>query len=240
MCEDENGNNAGEYVVKFKGGTETGVTGMCCELIASLLADELGLPRPAPAIVDLDPNMGNLLSPKDSDVAAIIKKSGGSNFASRTLSGGYGTWPVNKSVPSALTQLAAEIFAFDALIQNPDRRPNNPNLLWKGSEIIIIDHELAFSFLYQIGISGRPWELSTSAGDFLNDHVFSKDLKGKNIDHSRLREALEGIDEATLDALIDQVPIEWKNNTLSRIRAHIRDVRNHAAEFIEQVKWRLV
>jgi HipA-like kinase len=213
---------------------------MCCELIASLLADELGLARPLPAIVDVDPNISNLLSPKDFDVAAMIKKSGGANFASRVLSGGYGTWPVNKSVPSSLVQLAAEIFAFDALIQNPDRRPNNPNLLWKGSEIIIIDHELAFSFLYQIGTSGRPWEVRASAGDFLNDHVFSKDLKGKKIDLTRFRDALEGIDKATLDALIDQVPIEWNNDNLSRMRAHFTDVQNHAEEFIEQVKWRLV
>lgn len=157
MCEDDNGNNAGEYVVKFKGGTETGVTGMACELIASLLADELSLARPSPAVVDIEPNIADILSAKDSDVAAIIKKSGGLNFGSRVLSGGYGTWPVNKSIASSLAQLAAEIFTFDALVQNPDRRTNNPNLLWKGSEIYIIDHELAFSFLFQIGNPGQPW-----------------------------------------------------------------------------------
>ena len=240
MCEDENGNNAGEYVVKFKGGTETGVSGMCCELVASLLADELGLARPAPAIVDIDPNIGNLLSSKDSDVSAIIKKSGGLNFGSRALSGGYGTWPVNKSIASSLTQLAAEIFTFDALIQNPDRRTNNPNLLWKGSEIYIFDHELAFSFLYQIGTAGRPWELSDSSGDFLNSHIFSKDLKGKKIDLSRLQGALEGIDDMTLDDLFDQLPIEWKNDNLSRMKDYLKDVRNHSAEFIDKVKWRLV
>ncbi len=233
MCEDDNGDNAGEYVVKFKGGTETGVTGMACELVASLLADELGLARPSPVIVDIDPNIAGLLSAKDSDVAAVIKKSGGLNFGSRVLSGGYGTWPVNKSIPSSLTQIAAEIFTFDALIQNPDRRTNNPNLLWKGSEIFIIDHELAFSFLYQIGSSARPWEITGHAGDFLNDHVFSKDLRGKTIDFSRLQRALEGVDDMTLNAMFDQIPLEWNNDNLSRVRDYMSDVRNHAAEFIE-------
>lgn len=240
MCEDDKGSNAGEYVVKFKGGTETGVTGMACELVASLLANELGLARPTPAVVDIDPSIADLLTRKDADVAAIIKKSAGLNFASRVLSGGYVTWPVGKSIPSSLTQLAAEIFTFDALIQNPDRRRTNPNLLWKGSEIFIIDHELAFSFLYQIGGSARPWELSGHAGDFLYDHVFSKDLKGKTIDLSRLQRALEGVDDMTLNAMFDQIPIEWNNDTLSRIREHMSEVRNHSAEFIEQVKWRLV
>ena len=240
MCEDDNGNNAGEYVVKFKAGTEAGVTGLACELVASLLADELGLAHPAPAIVDIDPNIASLLSPRDSDVAEIIKKSGGPNFGSRALAGGYGTWPMNRSVPASLTQLSAEIFTFDALIQNPDRRPHNPNLLWKGHEIQIIDHELAFSFVYQIGNSGHAWELKGLAGDFLNDHVFSNDLKGKRVDLSRLQSALDAIDDTTLDALFDQLPIEWNNDHLSRIKVHIRDVRNHSAEFIEQVKWRLV
>ena len=240
MCEDYNGNNAGEYVVKFKGGTETGVTGMASELVASLLADELDLACPTPAVVDINPNIADLLSAKDSDVAEIIKKSGGLNFGSRVLSGGFGTWPVNKSIPNSLTQLAAEIFTFDALIQNPDRRTNNPNLLWKGSEIYIIDHELAFSFVFEIGTSGRPWELKGLTGDFLNGHVFSKDLKGKVIDLSRLQSGLEGIDDLTLRAMFDQIPIEWNNDNLSRIREHLRDVRNHSAQFIEQVKWRLV
>jgi hypothetical protein len=80
MCEDENGDTVGEYVVKFKGGTEAGVTGLACELVASLLADKLGLSHPAAAIVDIDPNISSLLSQQDRDVAAVIRKSGGLNF----------------------------------------------------------------------------------------------------------------------------------------------------------------
>jgi len=238
-CEDENGNTVGEYVVKFKAGTEAGVTGLACELVASLLADTLGLPHPAPAIVDIDVNIGSLLSPKDNDVAAVIRKSGGLNFGSRVLAGGYGTWPLNKTIPPYLIQVATEIFAFDALIQNPDRKPNNPNLLWKGREIHIIDHELAFCFLYQIGKSGQPWEVNGPAGDFLNDHIFSKDLKGRTIDLSHWQAELGNVDDMTLNKMFDQVPREWKNNNLSRMKAHVRDVRNHAAEFVGQVKWRL-
>ena len=32
-CEDQDGNAFGEFVVKLKGGLETGVTGLSCELI---------------------------------------------------------------------------------------------------------------------------------------------------------------------------------------------------------------
>lgn len=240
LCEDENGESVGEYIVKFRGGTEAGVTGLCCELVASLLADEVGIARPVPAIVEIDPRIGDLLSPKDADAAAIIRKSGGPNFGSKVLSGGYNTWPIDKSIPASLLQIAAEIYAFDGLIQNPDRRATNPNLLWKGEEIYIIDHELAFSFLFQIGAAGLPWEVAGHAGDFLADHVFGRDLKGKAFDLNRFRSALDGLTDSNLDVLIDQVPIEWKNDHLSRIRDHIAMVRDRSEEFIEQVKWRLV
>jgi hypothetical protein len=240
LCEDENGNSAGEYVVKFKAGTEAGVTGLCCELIASLLAGELGLARPTPAIVEIDPRIGDLVSSQDAPVAASIKKSGGPNFGSKVLSGGYNTWPANKNVPASLMQLAAEIYAFDALIQNPDRKANNPNLLWKGDEIYLIDHELAFSFIFQIGGTAEPWQVRGSAGSFLANHVFGRDLKGRLLDLNRFKGALDALSDSTIETLVDQMPIEWKNDHLSKIRGHLSRVRDRSGEFVEQVKWRLV
>ena len=240
MCEDPDGNNAGEFVVKFKGGTEAGVTGLSCELISSLLAEELGLMSPNPAIVEIDPAIGDLLSDKDFDVAGIIRGSGGLNFGSEVLVGGYGVWPINKSVPASLRSLASEILSFDALIQNPDRRINNPNLLWRGEEIFLIDHELAFSFLYEIGSPSDAWKLEGSVGDFLSGHVFYRELKGQEIDLSRLKGALEAISDEALDAMFDQVPLEWNNDKIPKIGSHLRDVRDHSEEFIKQVKWRLV
>jgi hypothetical protein len=42
---------------------------------------------------------------------------------------------------------ALQIFAFEALIANDDRRYNNPNVLVRGDKIFAIDHEAAFGFL---------------------------------------------------------------------------------------------
>ena len=239
LCEDREGNSAGEFVVKFKGGSETGVTGLACELIASVLAEKLGLMTPNPAVVDLDPAIGKVLSTQDSDVAEIIRKSRGLNFGSQVLTGGYGIIPIDKSIPASLRPLAAEIFAFDALIQNPDRKVHNQNLLWKGDEIFLIDHELGFAFLYQIGASGNPWEVRGQIGDFLNEHIFYHELRGQIIDLSRFQGALQGTSDEDIDDIFDEVPRGWNNSRISRIRGHLRDVRDHAEEFINQVKWRL-
>jgi len=58
--------------------------------------------------------------------------------------------------PGVLVQTAAEVLVFDAIVQNPDRRADNPNCLVRGDEIRIIDHELAFSHGLVIG-SVPPW-----------------------------------------------------------------------------------
>ena len=239
MCEDLDGNGAGEFVVKLRAGIEAGVTGLACELVSSLLAAELGLRTPDPAIVEIDPAIGGLLGARDSEIARIIRNSGGLNFGSEVLVGGYSVWPIDKSVPASLKPLAGEIFSFDALTQNPDRKMNNPNFLSKTDEIFLIDHELAFSYLYQIGPRADPWSMQGSAGDFLNEHVFYRELKGQEIDLARFQGALEAVSDDDLTDMFDQIPREWNNDSVSKISSHLRSVRDHAAEFVNQVKWRL-
>lgn len=165
QCEDLQGNTVGEFVAKLSG-IDTGVTGLVRELIGSLMAQELGLMTPMPAIIEVDPAIAELISHKDSAVAEIVRRSGGLNFGSQVLVGGYGVWPINKSVPAALRQSVSEIFAFDALVQNPDRRVDNQNLLCKGDEIFLIDHELAFSFLYHIRSTDGSVEAGRGSGRF--------------------------------------------------------------------------
>jgi hypothetical protein len=232
------GNDIGEFVVKLSG-IESGVTGLACELICSLLAQELSLMTPMPAIVEVDPAIAELIGRKDADVAKIIRRSGGLNFGSQVLVGGYGVFPIGKFIPVSVKTLAAEIFAFDALVQNPDRRVDNQNVLWRGAEIFIIDHELAFSFLYHIGPPTSPWRLDGKPFDFLKDHVFYKDLKGQEADLDRFQGAIEAVSDDDLAELIDQTPPAWDNGNVARISGHLKSLRDHAAEFVKQVKWRL-
>jgi len=53
-CEGPNGENAGEFVVKQRGGMERGYTALVCELVASRMARFFGIPVPDPAIVSID------------------------------------------------------------------------------------------------------------------------------------------------------------------------------------------
>ena len=144
-----------EIVVKWRAAMELKETGLVCELMASLLAEDLDLPVPKPFLVHVDAQFN--LSEGKPKLSTIVRESAGLNFGSQKLPAGFATWSQDKPIPGSLRQLAAEVFAFDVLIQNVDRRREKPNLLWSGDELYLYDHEQAFSFL--MGVIGwqPPW-----------------------------------------------------------------------------------
>lgn len=232
FCEDANGESNGEYVVKLKAGMESGVTGLASEMIASQLANILDVPTPEAAIIELDPMLAEVIA--DSDLSRRIKESSGLNFGSKVVTGGFDTWPVDKAIPSGLKTLAAEIFAFDALIQNPDRRADKPNILWKGDELYIIDHEMGFSFIYEILPLPNPWQI-TNLG-FMTNHLFYEGLKGQTVTVDRFAGALELLSDNALEAIMANVPEEWRNNNLSKIGNHIHEIIQHVNDFVDEVR----
>lgn len=135
-------------------------------------------------------------------------------------------------------QAAVDIFAFDALVQNPDRRYSNPNLFTRGDSLLIFDHEAAFSFLVALRRSVTPWRLDDQ--QHLTDHVFYRKLKSKSIDLTGFTASLSGLSDALLDGIVADVPPEWNNDNVPKIKQHLRTVRDHAGEFAEATRRILV
>jgi hypothetical protein len=240
-CEDEAGNRVGDVVVKLRGGVDNGVTSLLCELFASRLASYFGLAVPDPALVVIDSDFADLVafheaSGPEPKRAERIRNSVGLNFGSRLLVD-ISPWPVDKAIPESMWQGATEVFAFDGLVQNPDRRFDNQNLMTRGNDIFLFDHELAFSFLLDILVSATPWRLDGQR--FLSDHVFYRKLKGKPIDIAGFTARLAALPGPALDGILADVPAEWNNENLSKIEWHLRTVSNHATEFAEEIRRRL-
>jgi hypothetical protein len=165
-----------------------------------------------------------------------MRNSVGLNFGSRQLSD-VSTWPVDRAIPETMWQGATDVFAFDSLVQNPDRRFNNPNLFTRGNDIFLFDHELAFSFLLDILESETPWRLDGQ--QYLSEHVFYRKLKGKPIDIAAFTARLAALPGPALDGILADVPAEWNNENLSKIERHLKMVSDHATEFAEEVRRRL-
>ena len=236
-CEDDSGNSVDDFVVKLRGGMGGGHRGLLCELLGSQLASYFGIAAPEPALVMIEIDFANLVARAESKEAVGLQNSVGLNFGSRHLRDVM-AWPVDKAIPQVMRQAAVNIFAFDSLVQNPDRRFSNQNLFTRGDEIFVYDHELAFSFLLDLAPAAEPWRLDRQ--QYLTDHVFYRQLKSKPIDLDGFALALSGLPGHRLDAMLDEVPSEWKNEELSKIEQHLRAVSSHAAEFAEEIRRRLV
>jgi hypothetical protein len=222
--------------VKLRGGMERGHTALICELVASRLASYFNLLVPEPALVSVDPDFADIVSDTYPNRTAQIRNSVGLNFGSRQLAD-VATWAIDRAIPEAMWQSATLIFAFDALIQNPDRRFNNPNLFSRGDTLLVYDHELAFSFLEDVLPQPAPWMLGNLR--FLNDHVFFKRLKAKELDLVGFSSLLAALPDMALPSIMADVPPEWNNGNVAKIERHLRTVGEHATDFAEEIRRRL-
>jgi hypothetical protein len=216
-CENAEGEEV-EVVVKLRGHPQIFPGAFVSEAICSLFATDLGLPVQQPYQVQVDREFANAVP--DPQLRPIIEKSAGLNFGSKKWGPGYTIWPQDQNPPRAMRQSAMEIFAFDGLIQNPDRLARNPNCVFLGDEFLLYDHETAFSN-FRVLFSKSPWE--PTGLDNLKGHIFRDVLRGQALELDRLQRALELLAPQRFQAYIDAIPPEWDDEAISR---------NKAAEFL--------
>jgi hypothetical protein len=225
-----------DYVVKLRGGMERR-SGPVCELYAAMLAKHLGLFSPSPAMILIQEDLALAIADIETDPrrAAIIRDSIGLNYGCEFLPNVV-TWPEGQSIPGALVEEGMKVYGFDALIQNPDRGFDNPNLGTYQNKIVVFDHELAFSFLLEIFPSREPWKLAEER--YLDDHVFANQLKEEMFPED-FTQRLSALTADVLQMFASVFPPEWQLDDLPKIEAHLGLMQEHAAEFAEEVLRRL-
>jgi hypothetical protein len=216
-----------DIVAKF-GGPELSVTAMVCELMAALLAQDLGLATPDPVIVRTEGGFHTCVPTEFPESRRRIEDSQGLNYGSIHLGTGVATWPVGQRVPPEMLSQAADVFAFDAIVMNPDRRQSNPNLLQRKNVLFVYDHELAFSFLRSIMPGDDcPWQRGVLS--FLGQHVFGPALRKKPIDWQQRLERFARLPDRRLASYVAAVPPAWDpgERTARRIVDYLIRVRGH-------------
>ena len=234
-CVDETDQTV-EVVAKFSAGCERREAGLAMEVIAACLAADLGLPIPEPFLVDLPQAWIDVLP--DELARARINASSRLAFGSRLLAPQYSLWHAGVRMLGTLVQPAAEIFAFDALIQNPDRRAANPNCLIRGDHLRIIDHELAFSHGLVLGWI-PPWELGgLKTIETPGNHIFLDRLRGRQVDYATIRQAWAALTDAQVTSYGDAVPQDWAvaaGSVQSALKL-IRDVRDNIDDCVKELQ----
>jgi HipA-like protein len=144
----------GLYVLKFTGAGQ-GPKALAAEIVAGELARGLGLPVPELVFVNVDAELGR--AEPDPEIQDLINASVGVNLGVDFLPGALPYSPDRPPEP----ELAAAVVWLDALVENVDRTPRNPNLLrWHGN-LWLIDHGAALFVHHGSGdplaVAGRPF-----------------------------------------------------------------------------------
>jgi HipA-like protein len=190
---------AGRFLVKLRGAAQ-GLPPLIAEIIVAELAGALGLPVPERALVTLDAQVPS--DDKNDELADLLARSHGNNLGFRLLPGARDLRPDRLS--QVEPDVAAQIVWLDALVLNPDRTAQSPNVLvWHGRPWLI-DHGASLSFHYD-------WDAVTEEsprepGLPLEQHLlFERALPLSTVDESAAR----ALPREVLRAACARVPTEF-------------------------------
>lgn len=223
-----------DVVAKFPGGGLT-KPGLIREAIGAMLAGDLGIGTPEPYVVHAGPAFIDSLRQSNTAAAVRIAEGSGIGYGSTHLTMGFQTWPSARHLEPEMLPAAAEILAFDCWFQNSDRRQENPNLLFNGTNFAVIDHELAF--LYEGVLFWKPPWVHDGATGMVERHLFGSSLKGTAPSLDRITAALKSIGDERLSAYAEAVPPEWIEDgaALDKTLDFVREVRDNADAAAQEV-----
>ena len=194
------------YVVKFRAAAQGG-RALAAEIIVGELARAAGLPVPELALIDVDAALGR--SEPHQEIQELLIASAGLNLAMGYLGGAIGyDVAARRPVDGALASL---IVALDVFSANVDRTAKNPNLLWQGGVLWLIDHGAALYWHHGWdGTEGPDAIAASAARPFarVGDHVLlpladrlpaAGAALGAALSDAAIARAVELVPEAWLD-----------------------------------------
>lgn len=225
--------------VKALGLPEITETSLFAEYFGTGLAIAFGLDAPRAALVDLPAELIESsadqlgrwgLHPRHGEAVGLEQRTGMASINRVS--------PVRG--PAELAE-ALLIYVFDLLVQNPDRREDNPNCGTRLGRFIAYDHEMAFSFLYPIlGAKPEPWEVAQLA--FCNRHIFRRPLseaeKRGGLEWQPVETAVATLAEQ-VEQLAAYLPTRWEENG-SRVVEHVTSIAGHLEDFRTSLQLSLV
>ena len=227
-----------ELFCKISEGCEKGVVGLAMEVVAACIALRLQLPVPDPALVDLPLRLADV--GQDERIRRRIVASSSVAFGSIYIPKRFVAWHKGSSVRSETIHDALGAFVFDAVIDNADRRPSNPNCLHSGQEIRLIDHELSFP-QNLVGHQLPPWEKGGLGWLHGQDrHIFWKGLRrhAQELDFADISARWEALSEECLERVRRAVPAEWDEAcpAVDRALGRIRQARANMSGVMSEVR----
>jgi hypothetical protein len=217
------------FVTKALGLPEVTVRGLACELFGNILARELGVRTPTAGIIDIGVDVADALNvaltTRNLSISAGLAV--GSSFM-RPLTA------VVSHVPQATEPEAVGLFGFDLMVQNPDRRENNPNCAMFEDQLLAFDFELCFSFLLPIlGLRAEPWAVSQHG--IAKTHVMYRRLHQRRPGWASILSAIAALTPEKIVTMSNLVPETWRHE-LAGIDVHLAALIDAAVELESELQ----
>ena len=225
----------GKFVVKFVGSSRMSAKSSCRELLSCWIAKQLEIPVVEPVIVNISEDFVNTILGQRGYQSAL--KSIGFNFGSR-YEEGFSEFPqTNFILSNALVEQAKMVFTFDMFIGNADRGAAKPNILSDGETLLLLDHELAFSFADILSFlrNKTPWIIGTAEKEMYTSHYLYSFLNKQDINFEPFTEKLVAINDAFWEKALSLIPEGWQTEELSDIRTHLNSIIANRASFSEHL-----
>lgn len=196
--------------------TAQGTAPLVAEIVVGELAEALGLVTPARCLVEIDRDVES--ADPHEELAELLARSHGLNLGFEYLSDFRDLKPADtRYIPRAL---APDIVWLDAVVQNPDRTLQNPNLMIKAGRVVLIDHGAALTFQYD-------WDDVTELtprqpGSFVENHLLQVPLAELEArDHDLAPKLSRELIERALARVPDEFlsPLLERGSNLLRLRA---------------------
>ncbi len=195
-----------DVYLKASGSPELSVSGLAAEVLAACIAGRVGLPVCRPFLVDITPEW--IATVSDPEAREMLARSNRVAFGSEAAGNDWIPWIAGERLGPRLRRTAFEILAFDAFVENPDRKPSNPNLLFNGRAFRVIDHELSLKVQ---GIFPRPQPWRPGGMTWITGpdrHVFVGRLRRQDLDFDVVRAAWLAITDDCLSDYESAMPTE--------------------------------
>jgi len=228
-CQEENKNV--DVIAKFSGKLLRDRFSFVIEYVASVLAHDLGIESSdIVAVKTSESFVQSVLDAGDERCADLIQRSLDLNVGSIFLGPGFNV--VNPSEKTLAKQRSyfTDIVAFDFLIQNLDREPDNPNVLRKGEKFVLIDHEQAFGHLDKH--HQQEFHSDELRIEGLFNHVFSSSIDLAT-NFRPFFERLRCLPDTCFDGYFMALPQDWVDGRTKMLAKYLRWIREHAVEICE-------
>lgn len=227
-----------EVFLKPSGRPELGQEGLANELLAACVAGQIGLPVCEPILVKITTAWVDTIP--DATVRAVLGESAEIGFGSLSAGEGWRIWSSGDQVLGNRRAPALGIFAFDAFTGNDDRRAEKPNLLVRGDNLRIIDHELCFRIAQKLFPPVAPWTVGNLNG--LTDpirHILGAALKGDRlIDMAPLKPRWQSLSDDCLAEFEALIPVQWQEAAVPIAQAinHLKKIRDRIDDCLAEIQ----